>query len=87
MNPSKSLMRMSTTKIKQVTTDEIQYISSNGVELHPHLYQEFLNRILEMERKKKICALPITRLQHYSTYIEDRLDRRLHSENRGAVSQ
>ena len=59
---------------KTVTTNEIAYYLACGVELHPYLYDEYIDRLMEQDHKSVVCALPITRLQHYSTQVTEKIN-------------
>jgi len=66
--------RIDSSHTKNVTTNEIAYYLACGVELHPYLYEEFIDRIMEQDQKSLICALPLTRLQHYSTDVARKIN-------------
>lgn len=51
--------------IKQVSLDDIQFYAARSAELHPLLYNQFLDEIIKLENKNKLCALPITIFEHY----------------------
>jgi hypothetical protein len=52
-------------KPKQISIDDIQFYVARCVDLHPLLYNQFLEEIINLENKNKICAMPITILEHY----------------------
>lgn len=52
--------------VKHVTLDDIQLYFSKGATLHPLLYVEFLDYIFELERKRKVCPIPLTIFHHFS---------------------
>ena len=58
---------------KNMTIDQVQFVSSKGAILHPILYVKFIESIMELDRKGKVCALPITRLQRFNLKIKKKI--------------
>lgn len=55
--------------IKQISIDDIQFYAARLTELHPLLYSQFLDEIIKLENKHKLCALPITIFDHYHMHL------------------
>lgn len=64
-------------KTQSVTIDEVQFYLSNQINVHPELYQKFLNEICELDKKHKLTLLPKTRLEAYSHRIVYNIKHRL----------
>jgi len=59
--------------IKQISIDDIQFYAARSTELHPLLYNQFLDEIIKLENKNKLCALPITILEHYHMHLAQKI--------------
>lgn len=60
-------------RLETVSVDTVQFILARGVKLHPLLYKDFLDMIMELEFKDRVCPLPITHLQHFNNRIAEKL--------------
>ena len=59
-------------KLDRITVDKIQFIAAQGAILHPLLDDQYIELIIELDRKEKLCALPITRLQSFYNKIRQK---------------
>lgn len=62
-----------------VNEDVVQEYIGRGVILLPIVYEAFLNRLDEQERDKKLCLLPLARLQLYHIRLERKVQTRLNA--------
>ena len=60
-------------KTKQISIDDIQFYAAHSAELHPLLYIQFLDEIISLERKHKLCALPMTIFEHYHVHLAQKI--------------
>jgi len=67
----KKVININTNKKKHTPfiLDEVQYYLSSGIILHPLLYSEYINKLIELERMNKISLTPkmIFQLFHQKT--------------------
>ena len=62
---------------KDVSVDDVQNYLIKGAGVHPLLYTTFLEALLELEYKRKLCLVPQTRLELYSNRVSANIARKL----------
>ncbi len=60
-------------RTKQISIDDIQFYAAHSAELHPLLYNQFLDEVIKLENKNKLCALPMTIFEHYHLHLTQRI--------------
>ena len=62
---------------KNVSVNEVQDYLIRGANIHPLLYNAFLDELVELEFKKNLCLVPSTRLEIYSNRVASRIAQKL----------